>query len=89
MLAWIFRRCEGNADARETPIGLVPAQGEGGIDTDGLDIPPATMAKLLEVDVEAWSEQVSQTREHYARFGEHLPVELEAQLDALVQRLGG
>ena len=38
VLAWIFRRCEGTADAVETPIGLVPPVGEGGIDTDGLDV---------------------------------------------------
>ena len=27
VLAWIFRRCDGEAEARETPIGYVPAHG--------------------------------------------------------------
>ena len=53
VLAWIFRRCEGKADAVETPIGLVPAAGDGGIDTNGLEISDEAMAQLLEVDPEA------------------------------------
>ena len=54
VLAWVFRRCEGTAEAVETPIGLVPPVGEGGIDTDGLDVAEETMARLLEVDTEGW-----------------------------------
>src|SRR5581483_5190238 len=38
VLAWIFRRCEGAAEAVETPIGLVPPA--DGLATDGLDISP-------------------------------------------------
>ncbi len=38
VLAWIFRRCEGKADAVDTAIGLLPLVGEGGIDTEGLDV---------------------------------------------------
>ena len=58
VLAWVFRRCEGNAAAVETPIGLVPPLGEGGIDTDGLDISDEAMTKLLEVDIKGWKHQL-------------------------------
>jgi phosphoenolpyruvate carboxykinase (GTP) len=88
VLAWIFRRCEGRLDAKETPIGLVPERGEGGIDTDGLDIDPEAMSKLLAVDPEEWKHQLPQMREHYAKFGERLPEELKRQLDALEESLG-
>jgi phosphoenolpyruvate carboxykinase (GTP) len=88
VLAWVFRRCDGEAEAVETPIGLVPPLGEGGIDTEGLDISPQAMQQLLEVDVEAWRQQMPQTKEHYAQFGEHLPAALRAQLEALEERLG-
>ena len=54
VLEWVFRRCEGKADAVETPIGLLPPVGEGGIDIDGLDVTPETMEELLEVDAEGW-----------------------------------
>jgi phosphoenolpyruvate carboxykinase (GTP) len=87
VLAWVFRRCEGKAEAVETPIGLVPPVGEGGVDIDGLDVTAATMQTLLEVDVEGWCEQLPQMREHYALFGDKLPQELQDELDALVKRL--
>jgi phosphoenolpyruvate carboxykinase (GTP) len=87
VLAWIFGRLTGDAQAEETPIGLVPAAGEGGIDTDGLDVSAETMAKLLEVDTDGWLTQLPQMREHLARFGDKLPPELTAQLDGLEQRL--
>jgi phosphoenolpyruvate carboxykinase (GTP) len=87
VLAWIFRRCEGSAHARETSIGLVPPVGEGGIDTTGLDVSDETMKKLLEVDDASWKEQLPQMHEHYARFGDHLPHELRAQFDSLEARL--
>jgi phosphoenolpyruvate carboxykinase (GTP) len=87
VLAWVFRRVTGQAKAEETPIGLLPPLGEGGIELEGLDIAPETMAKLLEVDVEGWKAQLPQIRQHYAEFGEKLPAALHAQLDALEQRL--
>jgi phosphoenolpyruvate carboxykinase (GTP) len=86
VLEWVFRRCEGNADAQETAIGYVPAP--GAIDTAGLDVSAEDMAKLLEVDTELWKAQVPQVREHLAKFGDALPSELRAQFDALEQRLG-
>jgi phosphoenolpyruvate carboxykinase (GTP) len=87
VLAWIFRRCDEDAAAEETPIGLVPPIGAGGIDIDGLEIGRETMAKLLDVDPECWREQLPQMRAHYAKFGDRLPDELQAQLDELEQRL--
>jgi phosphoenolpyruvate carboxykinase (GTP) len=87
VLAWIFRRCEGSADAIETAIGLVPPVGEGGIETAGLDVSAEAMAGLLEVDSEGWEQQLPQMREHFRGFGEKLPAELQAQLDALEKRL--
>jgi phosphoenolpyruvate carboxykinase (GTP) len=88
VLAWIFRRCQGKADAVETAIGLLPPPGDGGIEIAGLDVSEEAMAQLLEVDAEGWKDQLPQMREHYAEFGEKLPAELRAQLEALEQRLG-
>jgi phosphoenolpyruvate carboxykinase (GTP) len=88
VLAWVFRRLEGTAEANETSIGLVPPVGEGGIDTAGLDIEHEAVEKLLEVDADSWNEQLPQMQEHYAKFGDRLPGELRAQLEALERRLG-
>jgi phosphoenolpyruvate carboxykinase (GTP) len=86
-LAWIFRRLEGKAEANETAIGLVPPVGEGGIDTSGLDIEREAVEKLLEVDHDAWIEQLPQMHEHYGKFGDRLPDELRGQLEKLEQGL--
>jgi len=88
VLAWVFGRVTGDAQAVETPIGLVPPVGVGGIDIDGLQISSATMGKLLEVDSGGWSAQLPQIKEHLAEFGDKLPDELRAQLETLEQRLG-
>jgi phosphoenolpyruvate carboxykinase (GTP) len=86
VLEWVFRRCEGTAEAVETPIGLLPAQGE--INTDGLEISDQAMAELLSVDTDLVKAQLPQVREHLAKFGEKLPAEVSAQLEALEARLG-
>jgi phosphoenolpyruvate carboxykinase (GTP) len=85
VLAWIFRRCEGRAEAVDTPMGRVPA--EGALDTVGLDLDPATLAELLRVDPEELRAQLPQMEEHLARFGDRLPGELREQLEALRGRL--
>jgi phosphoenolpyruvate carboxykinase (GTP) len=86
VLAWAFRRCDDEADAIETPIGLVPAP--GAIETDGLDVTEEDMAELLRVDPGEWKAQLPQVQEHFSRFGDRLPRELRAQLEALEERLG-
>jgi phosphoenolpyruvate carboxykinase (GTP) len=87
VLEWVFRRCAGDADAHETAIGLVPAPGD--LYTGGLDIAAEDLEQVLTVDPDALREQLPQIKEHLAQFGDQLPDELQAQLDALEQRLGG
>jgi phosphoenolpyruvate carboxykinase (GTP) len=87
VLEWICRRCDGEGETVETPIGLVPAAGE--LDTDGLDISADEMSELLHVDAHLVREQLAQVKEHLARFGGRLPDELQQQLEALERRVGG
>jgi phosphoenolpyruvate carboxykinase (GTP) len=86
VLAWIVRRCEGRAEAVETPIGLVPAPGE--LDVDGLDITPEALEELVSVDADALRTELPQMRDHLERFGDRLPQELRTQLEGLVGRIG-
>ena len=86
VLAWIVERATGRAQATSTPIGNVPA--EGALDTEGLDMPAEDLAELLRVDTAEWRAEVPLIREHYARFGDRLPVELAEQLEGLERRLG-
>jgi phosphoenolpyruvate carboxykinase (GTP) len=86
VLEWIFRRCEGSADAVETAIGLLPAPGD--LQLDGLSIPAEDLVALLTVDAAEWREELPSLREHLDTFGEQLPQQMSAQLDALTDRLG-
>ena len=85
VLAWVFRRCEGKADALETPAGLVPAPGS--IELEGLDVSDGDMAALLEVNPREFERELPAIHEHFAKFGDALPQELRAQLEALEARL--
>jgi len=50
VLKWIFERCDGKAHAVDTPIGRLPTPAD--LDTHGLNILAADIAKLLSVDIE-------------------------------------
>ncbi len=85
VLEWMFRRCDGEAAAEVTPIGLLPAQGD--LALDGLDMPAEDLAELMRVDAPVWAAEIPQLEAHYARFGDRLPPELAQQLTALGRRL--
>jgi len=86
VLKWIFERCDGKAEAIETPIGLLPAP--EALDTDGLDASSEVMDELLSVDLEGWRREIPSIREHLDVFGEKLPEGLREELAALEKRLG-
>jgi len=86
VLEWVFRRCDGEAGAVESPVGMLPAEGE--INTDGLDVSDEDMRELLSVDADLVRQQLPQMQEHLDKFGEKLPSEIRAQLEALEERLG-
>src|SRR5262249_56776864 len=67
VLAWIFARCAGHGAARTTPIGHIPPVGREGLDTRGVEIAEEDIAELLRVDVEEWTAQLPQFRQHLAQ----------------------
>ena len=85
VLAWVFERVAGRGEARDTQIGRLPA--DGALETSGLDVSAAALDELLSVDAEAWRAEVPLIEEHYAQFGDRLPVALREQLDDLDKRL--
>jgi phosphoenolpyruvate carboxykinase (GTP) len=86
VLEWVFRRCNGEGEAVETPIGLVPAEGD--LNLDGLDLSEEAMRELLTVDSAKVKAQLPQVEEFLNQFGDGLPDEIGRQLEALKQRLG-
>jgi phosphoenolpyruvate carboxykinase (GTP) len=86
VLAWIFRRCDGDGETVETPMGLVPAAGD--LPTDGLELSDEALQELLSVDEGKLRAEIQQVKEHLAQFGDALPDEIGAQLRKLEERLG-
>jgi phosphoenolpyruvate carboxykinase (GTP) len=85
VLEWVFRRCDGESEVVDSPIGLLPAEGE--LNTEGLDVSVEAVRELLSVEDEALRAQLPQVEEHFARFGGDLPDEVQNQLEELNRRL--
>ena len=74
VLKWIFERCDGSENVRETPIGLMPKEFEGD-------------PRLFEVDRYRWEEELARLRDYFQIFGDRLPDAFEKELHALSLRL--
>ena len=85
VLEWIFNRCEGTAEAVETPIGRLPTL--DGLDFSGLDLSQDEIATLLKVDVEGWLSEIPLIEEYYKSFGDQVPSELWQELQLLKEQL--
>jgi phosphoenolpyruvate carboxykinase (GTP) len=85
VIKWILERVSGKGGAVETPIGYLPRPED--IDIQGLDLESGKLEALLKVDREQWLHEVDLIKEYYAGFGERLPIELRAELEALEKRL--
>jgi len=85
VLKWIFERCDGRVHAKETPIGRTPEVAD--LDVRGLDMSSADLVELLGVDVDGWLGELPSIREHFEKFGKHLPQALREELAGLEQRL--
>jgi len=86
VLKWMCERVDGKAGAVETPIGLMPKEGD--LDLSGLAIPAADLRELLRVDANAWKAEISDIEKHFGQFGDRLPERLRKQLNDLGTRLG-
>jgi phosphoenolpyruvate carboxykinase (GTP) len=87
VLAWIFGRIQGDAGARDTPIGKVPAVTD--LDLAGLDVSGADVAAALKVDADEWRDQLPLLEQHFESFGAKFPEPLREQLGELKTRLDG
>lgn len=85
VLEWILARCDGELDAKSTPIGEIPCAED--LNFEGLDLKEKTIGNLLKVDVDLWKKEVAEIREFYKKFGDTLPVELSDELCRLEGKL--
>ena len=83
-LKWAIERVNGTGNYIDTPIGKLPDIDS--FDVSGLDISKDTLQKLFTVSKEEGREEASEMREYYKMFGDRLPQELTAELEALEVR---
>jgi phosphoenolpyruvate carboxykinase (GTP) len=84
-LKWMCERVDGKIGARETPIGLMPNDGD--LDLTGLDIAKDNMRALMDVNLQEWKAEVPDIEKHFALFGKRFPDRLKKQLDEMKKRL--
>jgi phosphoenolpyruvate carboxykinase (GTP) len=85
VLGWMIDRIGGATGARDTPLGLLPLDGD--IESDGTRVDDRAWAELMSIDPERWLEEADGIETFFARFGDRLPEALHTQLAVLKQRL--
>jgi phosphoenolpyruvate carboxykinase (GTP) len=84
-LLWLMQLRDGEVTGVESPVGILPAKDE--LDTNGLDIDPAELDKLLTIDVDRWREEIGFRQEHLEQFA-NLPEEIWVAHRRVAQALG-
>jgi len=84
VLKWIVDRVHERVDATEGAFGAMPKAGD--LNTEGLDIAPGTLDKLLSSDKAAVLAECEEQVAHFAQFGSRLPKEMEEQRQKFITR---
>ena len=86
VLKWIMERCNGRANANETPLGWVP--GPESFDLEGMDgFNITNLEKAQEINTEEWRRELISQDELFLKLYSHLPKEMIFQRELLVSRL--
>ena len=84
VLEWIVARVAGAAAAVEGPLGLVPRYED--LNWDGLGFAPAAFAGIMDMSGAAGRNEAEAQRRLFARYGDRVPPEFEAERQALAAR---
>ena len=85
VLDWVIKRCTGEIDAVETPIGGMPSPGD--LNLDGIEVLPENMQALLEVDTEAWKQELASVGEYLSSFGDRTPATMMTEQARVAEAL--
>lgn len=78
VVEWIAGRLEGSLLGKETPIGVIPAEGE--LNVSGLDLSRDQLEELLSVPEATWKPELESMQEFLDSFGMRIPNELGDEL---------
>ena len=89
VVEWIIKRCRGEVDAVETPIGFMPKPEDISLEGIEDEVSEDTLKNLLSVDVEVWKKEADDIEAFFDQVGEgKLPKELAENLEILKKNLG-
>ena len=87
VLEWMIKRVEGRAGAVETPIGLLP--GEGDLDVRGLALGEEARALLFGFDRAGWQAEFASIGDYLDEYGPRMPEAMVDEKNAIAGRLSG
>ncbi len=83
VLEWMIARVKGQANAGETPIGLLP--GAADLDLDGVGLSEEAREKLFAFELAGWQAEFASIGEYLDQYGPRMPQSLKDEQ----QRIGG
>jgi phosphoenolpyruvate carboxykinase (GTP) len=84
VLEWIVKRVRGQAEAVESPFGLMPKHTD--LNWEGLDFPKEKYDDLMAVTREGVLAEAAELKAYFATFSDRLPEEIEHQRQLLEER---
>jgi phosphoenolpyruvate carboxykinase (GTP) len=77
VLKWIIERCEGNASAVQSPLGLHPTFSD--LDWNGIQFSEHDFDHIMTISDEEWDLELDSHKELFDKLADHLPKELNAR----------
>jgi phosphoenolpyruvate carboxykinase (GTP) len=82
VLEWIIDRCEGRAEATETPIGYVPTYEQ--LNWTGIDFSKEQFETVTAQDKDQWIKELESHTELFTKLGDRLPQALKDRQNELL-----
>ena len=86
VLSWIIDRCEGRAQAKETPIGFLPRPED--IDLKGINLSDDALQQLMNIDQSAWHAEIEDIGKYLESYGTRVPQQLKDKHRQVQRALG-
>ena len=87
VLDWVLKRCRGEIEADQSPIGMIPKSAD--INLEGLSIDSGALESLLSVEPSVWREELAEIDKFFAGFGARVPKKLREQTERIGASLEG
>ena len=84
-LLWLMQLRDGTVEGVQSPVGILPTRDE--LNTDGLEIDPADLDKLLTIDIDRWKQEIGFRQAHLEQFA-NLPEEIWTAHRRVAEALG-